>query len=411
MLEPERRSELADRRLARREFLRRGTRLLGAAGASRALWPAAAALGELFWPARAAAQEAIVPGKEKMIVRSLRYLDLEMPVHLLDSWVTPVGLFYVRNHLPQPTVNLEAWRLVVTGEVERPLELSYADLEKLEPATVTNTMECAGNGRAFYRPRVPGIQWTRGGVGNAAFSGPRLVDVLRRAGVKPTGKHVAFNGLDEPPGKVPDFIRSIPIEKAMHPDTLLATRMNGAPLTIEHGFPVRVMVPGWLGAASVKWVIEVRVLDREFDGNFMKPGYRFPMRPVPPGGDISPEETAVIKGLPVKSIIARPGDGSHWRLGSICISGAAWAGEESVTRVDVSTDQGRTWQPAELGREQARYAWRLWEYKWKPPAPGTYVVMSRATDSAGRTQPEKPAWNPSGYLWNAIDRVRVHVEA
>ncbi len=387
--------------VARREFLRAGARLLGAAALA-----GAAPLGL----AGQAAQE-IVRGKEKMVVRSPRYMDLEMPAHLLDSWITPVELFYVRNHLAQPTVNLAEWRLAVTGEVERPLELTLAELEKLEPATVTNTLECSGNGRAFYRPRVPGIQWVRGGVGNAVFFGPRLADVLRRAGVKATGRHVAFNGLDEPPGKVPDFIRSIPIEKALHPDTLLATRMNGAPLRIEHGFPLRALVPGWLGAASVKWLIEVTVLDREFEGNFMKSGYRFPTRDVPPGGDIGPEETAVITGLPVKSIIARPGDGSHWRLGPIRIQGAAWAGEQDIVRVDLSSDQGRSWQPARLGREQAKYAWRLFEYVWKPSAPGSYVLMSRATDTAGHTQPAAPAWNPSGYLWNVIDRVSVHVEA
>ncbi len=352
-----------------------------------------------------------MPGKEKMITRSLRYLDLEMPVHLLDSWITPVELFYVRNHLALPSVNLAAWSVAVIGEVERPLELSLTDLERLPQASVTNTMECAGNGRSFYRPRVPGIQWSRGGVGNAKFSGPRLADLLRRAGVKASGKHVAFNGLDEPPGKVPDFVRSIPIEKALDADTLVATKMNGAPLKIEHGFPARVVVPGWLGAASVKWLIEIKVIDREYEGNFMKPGYRFPVHSVPPGGEISPEETAVITGLPVKSIIARPEDGSHQKLGPIRIHGAAWAGEQEVTRVEISADGGRTWQPAAFGRDKAKYAWRLWEYTWKPSAPGSYVVMSRATDSAGRTQPAEPAWNPSGYLWNVIDRVRFHVQA
>ena len=388
--------------LPRREFLWAGARLLGGAALAGAVPP---------WFERAAAQDAVVPGKEKMIVRSLRYMDLEMPVHLLDSWITPVELFYVRNHLPLPSVNLAEWRLAVTGEVERPLELSFAELAKFDPAAVTNTMECAGNGRSFYRPRVPGIQWTRGGVGNAAFAGPRLADVLRRAGVKSTGKHVAFNGLDEPPGKVPDFIRSIPIEKAMHADTLLATQMNGKPLTIEHGFPVRAVVPGWLGAAAVKWLIEIRVLEREFEGNFMKPGYRFPTRPVPPGGEITPDETSTITALPVKSVIARPSDGSHWKLAPLRITGAAWAGENELARVEVSTDGGRTWQPATFGAEKARYAWRLWEYAWKPPGPGSYAVMSRATDRAGRTQPGEPAWNPPGYLWNVIDWVRIHVEA
>ncbi len=392
--------------LARREFL--GT---------AARWFTAAALAApvlngspLGWLATAAAQEAVYPGKEKMIVRSLRYMDLEMPVELLNSWITPADLFYVRTHLPQPSVNLAEWRLRVTGEVERSFELNFEELERFQPAQVTNTMECAGNGRAFYRPRVPGIQWKRGGVGNAVFSGPRLADVLRRAGLKATARHVAFKGLDEPPGRVPNFIRSIPIEKALDPNTLLATKMNGQPLRIEHGYPARVLAPGWLGAASVKWVIEARVLDRPFDGNFMKPGYSLPTKPVPPGGEVNPEDLASITALPVKSIIARPGDGSHWKLGAIHVSGAAWAGEKQVARVDISTDQGRSWKKAQLGREHAPYAWRLWEFVWTPPKPGTYTILSRATDSSGHAQPAEESWNPSGYLWNVIDRVRIHVE-
>jgi sulfite oxidase len=385
---------------SRREFLRAGGR-----------WGAAAIVAgmPLSWPDSLGAQDAIVPGKERMIVRSLKYLDLEMPVHLIDSFLTPVELFYVRNHLAQPSVNLEAWSLAVTGEVEQPLELTLADMGKFEQASVTNTLECAGNGRALHRPRVAGIQWTRGAVGNARFGGARLADILRRARVKPTGKHVVFDGLDEPPGKVPDFIRSIPIEKAMHPDTLIATQMNGAPLKIEHGFPARGVVPGWLGAASVKWLIEIRVQEKEFDGNFMKPGYRMPARPVEPGGEVKPDEMNVITALPVKSIIARPSDGAHLRAGPLRVHGVAWAGEADVVKVDVSTDAGQTWQAAALGREQARYAWRLWEYEWKAAA-GAHTVLSRATDSEGRTQPMRAEWNPSGYLWNAADQVRIHVE-
>ena len=355
----------------------------------------------------ARARRMPVRGKQKMILRSRRYLNLEMPVRLLDTWLTPVELFYVRNHLTQPRVNLPEWRLRVSGEVN-PFELTFADLEKLPQATVTNTLECAGNGRTFYRPRVRGTEWTRGAVGTATFTGPRLADVLHRAGVKAGGKHVAFDGLDEPSGKVPDFIRSIPIEKAMHPDTLLATMMNGAPLTPEHGFPVRALVPGWIGAASVKWLAEVRVLDRELDGHFMK-AYRLPKRPVAPGEPVSPEEMAAMTALDVKSIIARPGDGSRWKLGPLHITGAAWAGEADIVRVDVSTDFGRTWQPADLRREQAKYAWRLWDFTWTPPATGCYVLLSRATDSAGRTQPLLPSWNPGGYFWNVIDQVRIHV--
>jgi len=354
-----------------------------------------------------------VPGKEGMILRSFRFLDLEMPMDLLTSWITPVPHFFVRNHMHEPSAmpDKDEWRLAVGGEVEKPLTLGLADLDRLEQHSVTNTLECAGNGRGFQRPQVPGIQWQRGAVGNARFSGPRLRDVLQRAGRKTAGKHVMFRGLDEAPGKVPPFIRSIPIEKAMDGDTLIATHMNGAPLNKHHGFPARALVPGWIGAASCKWLTEIQVLAREFEGNFMKPGYQFPNQPVPPGGSINPNETHVITGLNVKSIIAGPRDGASIKAGALRIHGAAWAGEADIVKVEVSTDAGTTWSLAHLEDDHARYAWRLWSQPWKPPKAGKYVILSRATDSQGRTQPQTAAWNPSGYLYNAIDRIEVHVQA
>lgn len=220
-----------------------------------------------------------------------------------------------------------------------------------------------------------------------------------------------FRGLDEVPGKVPPFIRSIPIEKALDPDTLVATRMNGAPLPKHHGFPARALVPGWIGAASCKWLTEIKVLDKEFDGNFMKPGYRMPNQPVAPGTAVNPDDTHPVTALNVKSIIATPGVVSVIKRGLVQIHGAAWAGEADVTKVEISTDSGATWHAAVLGREYAHYAWRLWSYTWKPPEGGDHVIMSRATDSQGRVQPDTAAWNPSGYLYNAIDRVNVHVKA
>lgn len=365
----------------------------------------------MIWPDVAEAQQAI-SGTRKMIVRSMRFVDLETPVEFLNIWITPVDLFYVRNHMFEPTTfDPKSWRLTIGGEVEKPLGLTLTDLAKLEPVTITNAMECAGNGRAFYQPHVPGVQWGRGAVGNARFSGPRLKDVLQRAGIKSTGKHVMFRGLDEVPGKVPPFMRSIPIEKALDADTLLATRMNGSPLTKHHGYPVRALVPGWIGAASCKWLTEIRVLEHEFEGNFMNPGYRLPKVPVAPGGSVKPEDTAVITILNVKSVITGPPDGSRRSLGPVPINGAAWAGEAEVTRVEVSTDAGKSWQPAQLDRDQAKYAWRMWQYAWKPNTAGSYVLMSRATDSRGRTQPMRPAWNPAGYMWNGIDQVTIHVTA
>jgi sulfite oxidase len=257
---------------------------------------------------------------------------------------------------------------------------------------------------------VPGIQWQKGAVGNTRFSGPRLRDLLQRAGVKSSGKHVMFRGLDEVPGKVPPFIRSIPIEKAMDPDTLVATEMNALPLEKHHGFPARALVPGWIGAASCKWLTEIKVLDKEFEGNFMNPGYRLPNQPVAPGGAVNPVDTHPITSLNVKSIITTPTDGASLRNRLVRVQGMAWAGEATVVKVEVSTDSGASWDQAQLGEKQARYAWRMWSYSWKAFKTGEYTVTSRATDSQGRVQPETAVWNPSGYLYNAIDKVKFNVQ-
>jgi sulfite oxidase len=388
---------------SRRNFLRDASLALTAAGIARPGlgWSIGKVLTE---------DSSSIAGEDRMIVRSARFLDLEMPPEFADSWITPVPHFYVRNHMFEPEkVNAAQWKLTVGGEVEKPLSLTLSDLTHLDRHSVVNTLECAGNGRAFQNPKVQGIQWQRGAVGNARFTGPRLADVLQRAGVKPSGKHVMFRGSDEVPGNVPPFVRSIPIEKALDSDTLIAIHMNGAPLTNHHGFPARALVPGWVGAASCKWLTEIKLLEKEFDGNFMKPGYRYPNHPVAPGGSVSPDDTHPLTALTVKSIIAGPTDGSKLSGSSVHIHGAAWAGEADVVKVEVSTDGGTTWNAATLGKESSHYAWRLWTYKWQPPKSMTYVIMSRATDSQGRVQPETADWNPSGYLYNAFDRVNVHV--
>lgn len=355
-------------------------------------------------------QSVPFPGESGMILRSFRFVDLESPVEYLDSWLTPVPHFFVRNHMHEPSeLDGHEWRLSITGEVEKPLTLSLAELSKFQMHSLVNTLECAGNGRSLVRPQVPGIQWGKGAVGTARFSGVRMSDLLNRAGVKSTGKHVMFRGLDEVPGKVPPFIRSIPIEKAVDADTLVATHMNGSALTKHHGFPARALVPGWVGAASCKWLAEMKVLEAEFVGNFMNPGYRLPNHPVQPGEAVKPEDTHPLTALSVKSVISGPGDGSSIKAGKIAVRGAAWAGEADIAKVEISTDGGASWIPAKLGHEQAHYAWRLWSYDWKPERSGDYTIQSRATDTQGRTQPAAAGWNPSGYLNNAVDQVKIHV--
>jgi sulfite oxidase len=385
---------------SRRNFLKKVSAAALAAGATPTL---------LSWalPQQPAVDLA---GEDGMILRSYRFVDLESPVEYFNTWLTPVPHFFVRNHMHEPSeLDPADWRLSLGGEVEKPLTLSLAELSKIETHSVVNTLECAGNGRSLHRPQVPGVQWGKGAVGTARFSGPRLRDILQRAGIKATGKHVMFRGLDEVPGKVPPFIRSIPIEKALDADTLIATDMNGSPLTKHHGYPARALVPGWIGAASCKWITEIKVLDKEFAGNFMSPAYRLPNEPVKPGDTVKPEDTHPVTALSVKSVIAGPRDGANLKAGKIIIHGVAWAGEADIAKVEISTDGGTTWNPSMLGREQAHYAWRLWSYDWKAGKSGDYTIMSRATDSQGRTQPPTPVWNPSGYLYNAVDQVNIHV--
>src|SRR6266702_5771148 len=305
--------------ISRREFVLGASAAIGAVGAVCPL---------LSW---GSAESPAIPGKHGMIARSLRFLDLEMPAEYANSFITPVEHFYVRNHMHEPnTVDPREWRLSIGGEAEKPLTLTLAELTRMEQHTVIDTLECAGNGRAFAVPRVPGIQWEKGAVGTARFSGPRLPQLLQRARVRPTGRHVMFHGLDEVPRKVPPFIRSIPIEKAMDEDTLVALHMNGAALTTHHGFPARALVPGWIGAASCKWLTEIKVLDKEFEGNFMNPGYRMPKQPILPGGELNSDDTYPITALGVKSIIATPIEGSSLRSRAIQIHGAAWAGERKI---------------------------------------------------------------------------------
>ena len=356
------------------------------------------------------AQNAI-KGKEKLIVRSTRPEDLETPVGLLNTWITPNDLFYVRHHTYAAKVNASEWKLTVDGEVATPLSLTLDDLKKMPKVSVTVTLECAGNGRAFFDPPVAGIQWEKGAVGTAKFSGVRLADVLKKAGVKVTGKYVAMNGADKPVGKQPAFIRNLPLAKAIHPDTILAYEMNGEPLPQLHGFPLRAVAPGWEGAYAVKWLAHIQVIDKEHEGFFVKTAYRFPNKQVAPGAAVPPENMEPLTGLVVKSFINAPAEGTSFKPGKVKLSGFAWAGESFITKVEVSSDNGSTWTLAKLGKEREHYAWQSFEHEFTITKPGSYLLMARATDDKGKVQPVSPNWNPSGYLWNVIDKVRINVEA
>jgi DMSO/TMAO reductase YedYZ molybdopterin-dependent catalytic subunit len=363
-------------------------------------------------PSSAQSNEApAIPGKRPMILHNDLPEDLESPGEYFTSWVTPVDAFFVRQHIPRPVqIDPNEFKITINGMVSRPMDVTLADLKRLPQYTVPATLECTGNGRGFYTPKVPGIQWKRGAVGNAEWQGPRLSDVLKLAGTSDATAYIEFDGADTGVAKTPDFVRSMPVKKAMHPATLLALKMNGDAPQI-HGFPARLIVPGWDGTSWVKWVTRITPQAQAGGGFFMNPGYRIPRVPLPPGTPARPAELEVIEGMPVKSSIMIPEDGAKFDGGTIPVRGIAWAGEEAIERVDVSFDGGSRWQPADLSPQKLHFAWRLWHVDWKPAGPGYYTILSRATDTAGRVQPFVPAWNPSGYLWNGIDRIGVTVEA
>jgi len=343
-----------------------------------------------------------VPGKEKLIVRSPRPINLEAPLRELTGEITPYDLFFVRNNYDGAEIDPAQYVLKVAGEVDNPLALRLDDLRRLEPVTQTITLECAGNGRSFHRPRASGIQWEYGAVGTAEWKGVRLADVLRMARPRPGARHVVPNGNDAPPTpQAPDFIRSHPLWKAMEPHTMIALEMNGRPVPHLHGGPARLIVPGWIGSASIKWLTEITLADKEWSGPFMQRSYRSPRVD-------DPAQTYSLQSLECKSVIVSPADGVQVSPGPVTVFGYAWAGEGMVSAVDVSANGGQTWVPATLTGAEHRYAWRRWQYVWNATS-GQQTLMARASDSLGRVQPASRPPDPQGYRWNVIHAVRVNV--
>lgn len=362
----------------------------------------AAALLGVGSPVPAQTTAPPVPAKDKLIVRSPRPLNLETPLAELTGEITPYEAFYVRNNYDGPEMDPAQFVLKVDGEVDSPLMLRLDDLRRLEHVTQTITLECAGNGRGFYSPKASGLQWEYGAVGNAVWKGVRLSEVLKMAKPRPTAKHVVPNGNDAPPTpQAPDFIRSHPVWKAMEPHTMIALEMNGKPVPHLHGGPARLLVPGWVGSASIKWLTQLTLADKEWGGPFMQRSYRSPRAE-------NPSETYSLQSLECKSVIVRPLEGAQLTAGPVMAWGFAWAGEATIVAVDISTDGGQSWKPATLMGEQHRYAWRRWEHTWEARS-GQQTIMARATDSLGRLQPPSRPRDPQGYRWNVIHAVRVNV--
>jgi DMSO/TMAO reductase YedYZ molybdopterin-dependent catalytic subunit len=327
-----------------------------------------------------------------MIIRSAQPQVIEFPFSELQELLTPTEKFYVRDHFPQPNLSRDNWRLRVEGAVSRAVEFRYDEILAMPARTVIVTLECAGNGRSFLTPPAHGVQWDLGGVGTAEWTGVPLATVLRKAGLRTSACDVILEGADEgevehngapaPEGKI-HFARSLPLDKALDEDVLLAYRMNGQELTVSHGFPLRVIVPGWYAVASVKWLSRIIVSDHQFNGFFQTIDYGY-------WEDEAGETVRVpIRKLKVKAAIARPEAHERVRVDSdYDIFGACWSGESLVDRVEITTDDGNHWESAELIGEPLRNAWRLWRYKWHTPAtPGSTILRARATDQNGDVQP------------------------
>ena len=363
---------------------------------------AAAATGE---------DESGLRPKDPLIVHVMRPFDAETPVREFTSFLTPNDRFFVRSHFGPPApeqISEASWQLRVDGLVEEARTLRLHDLRRMEAVTIPAVLQCSGNGRAFQRPKTPGVQWERGAVGNAQWTGVRLRDVLAKAGVRPEARHIKFQGADRPVvSSVPLFTRSIPLEKALHPDTILAYEMNGRPLPLLHGAPLRVVTPGWMADSCTKWLTEITVQAEEAKGYYMQTAYRVPISPVELGGPVM----APVEAMVVKSLIAGPSEGETVNAGPVSIHGVAWSNGAKISAVEVSTDEGNSWEPARLVGEDHPYAWRQWQYVWPARNPGTFAILCRATDVQGMRQPATNPWNPSGFLWNGWDRVVVTVRA
>lgn len=336
---------------------------------------------------------------------------LECPFELLSE-VTPNDLFYVRNHFLPPNFSRDTWSLSVEGTVGKPLNLSYKDLLTLPSRTVRATLECAGNNRTFLVPQAKGVQWGLGGVSTAEWTGVSLATVLELAGLKPETVDVVFEGGDK--GEAPEepkplgelfFSRSLPLGKALEQDVLIAYAMNGEELTVAHGAPVRLIVPGWYAVASIKWLTRIIAIDHVFQGYFQTIDYGYW-----DNDDGEPIRRPITEML-VKALIAHPQ--SHETVpqnATYQMSGAAWSGSAEITKVEISTDNGVTWNTTTLATEPSTSVWCLWQYKWQTPAePGEYTLMARATDAKGNTQLTSHDYNRHAYMINFCFPITVTV--
>jgi len=353
-----------------------------------------------------------------LVVLSDKPWNVETPAHLLDDAVTPADKLFIRNNGLIPEANNAAnWALTINGEsVNAPKTYTIADLKtKFTPYTYQLVMECGGNGRAGYFPVTPGNQWTDGGVGCAEWTGVRLKDILADVGLKDDALYIGYYGNDLHLSRDPSqavISRGVPMGKALEDETLIAWAMNGQPIPLVHGYPLRLVIGGWPASVSGKWLQTIAVRNKVHDGAKMTGhSYRVPTHPVQPGVEPPISDFKIIESMPVKSLITFPQTGLQTPVGKpLALRGHAWAGDRSVKDVHISIDFGSTWQRADLKPPKNRLAWQHWTAEVNLPTTGYYELWARATDDAGVAQPMvMPQWNPGGYINNACHRIAISV--
>src|SRR3990172_3358041 len=361
------------------------------------------------------AEKKTIAGKPDMKIYNDRPINGEFAPHLLDDDVTPSARHFVRNNgsVPERATNkdLQGWNLTIDGEVNRPLKLTLDDLRKLPAVTMPLLIECGGNGRAHFEPSVRGNPWDRGAVGCSAWTGVRLRDVLKMAELKSSAVYTGHYGEDPGLGNAEVFSRGIPIDKAMEEHTIIAYQMNGQDLEPLNGYPVRLVVPGWIGSCSQKWLSRIWIRDQVHDTSKMKGfSYRVPAFPVVPGTKPAESDMVIATAWLIKSMITQPTANAQLKPGDrIKARGHAWAGENKVSEVLLSVDYGTTWKRAKLRQPANRYAWYTFEGDLGNAKKGYHEIWARAFDDKGDAQPFRQPWNPRGYMGNVIHRVPIQV--
>lgn len=354
------------------------------------------------------------PGKDRLYLLTDRPPQLETPVSFFRHDITPNEAFFVRWHLAEmpKSVDLETFRLRIKGHIQRELAFSVDDLRtRFTPISYVALNQCSGNSRGLFSPQIPGGQWGHGAMGNARWTGVRLRDLLDKAGIRAGALEVAFDGLDKGTlPTVPDYVKTLPVDKARDEEVMVAYEMNGEPIPLLNGFPLRLVVPGWYATYWVKALENIEVLDKPFEGFWMSKAYKIPQNAT---GSELPDHLATnlvpINRICIHSIFVRPGEGEPLVAGKpFPVEGVATDGGGNIQRVEVSTDGGTQWFPAKLDESLGRYSWRRWRFEWTPPRPGNYTLKVRAENAAGEKQKDDH-WSRSGYMRQNIEELKVMV--